>query len=313
MTDFDSPWKEALERYFPAFLAFFFPEPHREIRWEAGYEFLDKELQQVVRDAELGRRLADQLVKVWKADGQEVWVLIHIEVQGQYEVGFAERMFTYYYRLHDRYRRPLASFVVLTDDRAEWRPSAHRQVLWGCEASLHFPMVKLLDDRNRESEREAAVNPFAVMTLSHLKAQQTASDVGQRYAGKLRLVKSLYQRGYERQDILDLFRFIDWLLTLPDPMEERLWHELQSYEEAEKMPYVTSIERIGIRKGMDLGRQEGREEEAVRVLRRLLTRRFGLLPEWVESKLSQASTDTLELWAERVLDAETVDAIFRDD
>jgi hypothetical protein len=39
----------------------------------------------VVRDAELGRRLADKLVKVWRRDGEEVWVLIHIEVQGQVE------------------------------------------------------------------------------------------------------------------------------------------------------------------------------------------------------------------------------------
>ena len=312
MTDFDSPWKEALERYFPAFLEFFFPEAYREIRWEAGYEFLNKELQQVVRDAELGRQLADKVVKVWKTDSQEVWVLIHIEVQGQYDVGFAERMFTYYYRLHDRYRRPLASFAVLTDDRAEWRPQFHRQALWGCEATLHFPMVKLLDYCTREYELEVAVNPFAVMTLSHIKAQQTAGDVDQRYTWKLRLVKSLYQRGYERQDILDLFRFIDWLLTLPEAMEERLWDELQTYEEGEKMPYVTSVERIGIKKGMNLERQEGRQEEAVRVLRRLLTHRFGRLPEWVESKLSQASTDTLELWAERVLDAGTLDGVFRE-
>lgn len=94
MTDFDSPWKEALVRYFPAFLQFFFPEAHRDIRWERGYEFLDKELQRVVRDAELGKRLADKLVKVWRRDGEEVWVLIHIEVQGQVEAGFAERMFT---------------------------------------------------------------------------------------------------------------------------------------------------------------------------------------------------------------------------
>ena len=83
MTDYDSPWKEALERYLPAFLELFFPEAYREICWGAGYEFLDKELQQVVRDAELGRRLADKLVKVWRNNGEEVWVLIHIEVQGQ--------------------------------------------------------------------------------------------------------------------------------------------------------------------------------------------------------------------------------------
>jgi len=52
-TDYDSPWKEIIERYFEPFMAFFFPEAHSEIHWDHGYEFLDKELQQVVRDAAL--------------------------------------------------------------------------------------------------------------------------------------------------------------------------------------------------------------------------------------------------------------------
>lgn len=42
-----------------------------EIDWEKGHTFLDKELQQVVQDAELGRRLADKLVQVWRKGGKE--------------------------------------------------------------------------------------------------------------------------------------------------------------------------------------------------------------------------------------------------
>ena len=56
-TDFDTPWKDIIERYFEDFIAFFLPQAHEEIDWNQGYEFLDKELQQVVRDAELGLRL----------------------------------------------------------------------------------------------------------------------------------------------------------------------------------------------------------------------------------------------------------------
>src|SRR5262245_12470271 len=91
-SDLDSPWKDALETYFQEFVAFFFPQVHAAIDWARGYEFLDKELQQVVRDAELGRRFADKLVKVWRKSGTEQWVLIHIEVQGQPEVDFGKRM-----------------------------------------------------------------------------------------------------------------------------------------------------------------------------------------------------------------------------
>ncbi|MBI2942532.1 MAG: cytosolic protein, partial [Chloroflexi bacterium] len=117
-SDFDSPWKEALERYFPPFLEFFFPTAHAGIDWQRGHEFLDTELQQVARNAELGRRLVDKLAKVWRRDGQETWVLVHVEVQGQEEADFAERMYVYNYRLFDRHHRQVASLAVLGDDRA---------------------------------------------------------------------------------------------------------------------------------------------------------------------------------------------------
>jgi len=113
--DYDSAWKEVLERFFAEFTAFFFPRAHAGIDWSKGYEFLDKELQQVVRDAELGRRLADKLVKVWSRDGEEAWVLVHVEVQGRVDREFAKRMYVYNYRLFDRYDRRVATLAVLAD------------------------------------------------------------------------------------------------------------------------------------------------------------------------------------------------------
>ncbi len=69
---------------------------------------MDKEFQQIVQDAILGKLLADKLVKVWLKNSQETVILIHTEIQGQYESSFAERMyvylFIYYYRIYDKYR-----------------------------------------------------------------------------------------------------------------------------------------------------------------------------------------------------------------
>ncbi|MFZ2955853.1 MAG: hypothetical protein WA705_03015, partial [Candidatus Ozemobacteraceae bacterium] len=50
-TDFDSPWKDILEKYFPEFMQFFFPNVFSEINWKKRPVFLDKELQKVVRGA----------------------------------------------------------------------------------------------------------------------------------------------------------------------------------------------------------------------------------------------------------------------
>ncbi|MCY7321591.1 MAG: cytosolic protein, partial [Phormidesmis sp. CAN_BIN36] len=128
--NFDSPWKDAIETYFPDFIAFFFPHIYPDIDWSRERHFLDQELQQVVRDAELGKRLADKLVQVWRVNGEETWVLAHIEVQSSEQSNFAQRMHVYNYRLSDRYNIPIASLAVLGDERTSWRPNHYQTELW---------------------------------------------------------------------------------------------------------------------------------------------------------------------------------------
>jgi hypothetical protein len=125
-----------------------------------------------------------------------------------------------------------------------------------------------------------------------------------RYQWKFCLIRQLYSRGYQRQDILELFRFIDWLLMLPDILENSLMSELEQFEEIQKMPYVTSAERIGIEKGLKQGELQGEM--------RLLQRRFRPLPEAITERLAQANVATLETWGERLLDAATLDEVFTD-
>jgi len=81
--DDDSPWKEAIGAYFQPFMQLFFADVHTLIAWHQPYEFLDAELQKIAGDAALGQCRADQLVRVRSREGQELWLLIHIEVQGK--------------------------------------------------------------------------------------------------------------------------------------------------------------------------------------------------------------------------------------
>jgi len=63
-TDYDGAWKEALEQFFQPFLVFCFPAIAARVDWLRGFDFLDQELQEVVRDAELGKMRADKLVSI---------------------------------------------------------------------------------------------------------------------------------------------------------------------------------------------------------------------------------------------------------
>jgi hypothetical protein len=274
-TDFDTPWKDIIERYFEDFIAFFLPQAHEEIDWNQGYEFLDKELQQVVRDAELGRRLVDKLAKVYLQNGEEAWVLIHIEVQSQEETDFAERMFVYHYRIFDRYKRKVASLAVLGDERSNWRPSQYGYQLWSSEIRFNFPVVKLLDYSNQWSALEASRNPFAIVVMAHLTAQETRNNRLRRKELKFALIRRLYEQGFAREDVVNLFRFIDWVMSLPQELEDEFWREVGQYEEERRMPYITSVERIGIRKGREQGRQEGMREGLLAAIELILEQKFG--------------------------------------
>ncbi|EFI35600.1 conserved hypothetical protein [Desulfonatronospira thiodismutans ASO3-1] len=202
--EYDSPWKVALERYFPEFMEFYFPGIFADIDWSSGYDFLDKELQQVTKDAELGRRYVDKLVRVHRLSGDEGWVCVHIEVQGEAEDVFARRMFTYHYRLFDQYDKPLASLAVLADTSPGWHPDSFGYELYGCRLRFDFPAVKLLDWESEIDQLLESDNAFALVTAAHLLTKKTQGKPEERYAAKIRLIRILFARGWDRQRILDL-------------------------------------------------------------------------------------------------------------
>jgi uncharacterized protein Smg (DUF494 family) len=91
-------------------------------------------------------------------------------------------------------------------------------------------MIKLLDYLPRWDELEASQNPFAIVVMAHLKTKETRNDAVARKEWKFKLTRSLYEQGYERQDILNLFRFIDWILELPEGLKQSFRNELEEYE-----------------------------------------------------------------------------------
>ena len=216
----DGPWKLVLRTYFREAIAFFFPETAKLIDWRRPPEFLDKEFQQIAPETETGRRFADQLVKVKRKRGKELWLLLHTEVQ------------------------------------------AAREAL------------------------EASDNPFAVVVMTHLKVQETKKDKQSRKEWKLQLIRRLYEKGYNRDDIVNLFRFIDWMMVLPKGLDRSFWTELKTYEEARKVPYITSVERIGFERGLEEGQKL--------VLQRQLIGKFGILSESLNSAVEELDSKAIE-------------------
>ncbi|MBF0630104.1 MAG: cytosolic protein [Magnetococcales bacterium] len=320
--EFDVPWKEIIESYFPDLLLFFLPVAHDGIDWGRGFEFLDKELSRITRESLIGDRRMDKLVKVWRRDGVELWLLIHIEVQGNRKKNFELGMYVYQYRAFDLYQVPVVGLAILADEDEHWRPTEFSYDIWGVKQYYRFISVKLLD--YSEAALEQSNNPFAMVTLAHLHAKRTKHRTEDRYQAKWNLIRQLYQNGFNRQQVIDLFCFIDWVLHLPDEADKRLWKEIADFEERKKMPYISSVERIGQQIGQRIGQQIGQrigegigEKRGIqigeaKILMRQLQHRFGPVPDWANEKIAKAEPLSLEAWSLRFVNAQSLDEVFSD-
>nr|VFK39542.1 MAG: protein of unknown function (DUF4351) [Candidatus Kentron sp. SD]VFK44762.1 MAG: protein of unknown function (DUF4351) [Candidatus Kentron sp. SD]VFK80390.1 MAG: protein of unknown function (DUF4351) [Candidatus Kentron sp. SD] len=72
--------------------------------------------------------------------------------------------------------------------------------------------------------------------------------------------------------------------------------------------FARDIEKKPLRKG----RLEGLLEGETKLLLRQLSRRFHALPDEITERVHGADPNTIEIWADRVLDAKSLDKVFSD-
>ncbi|MHA4742544.1 RpnC/YadD family protein [Dyadobacter sp. MSC1_007] len=207
----DTLWKSILEDIFDDFLRFFFPDAETLFDFQRGFEYLDKELEQLFPpdDCKDASKYVDKLVKVYSLTGAEEWVLVHIEVQGYRDVDFADRMFTYYYRIWDKYRKPITAFAILTDDCRHYLPVQFEQHCLGTSLCFRFNSFKVLDQS--DEALAASDNPFAqavLVTKTALIGKKLSID--ELYRLKIQLARGLLNRDIPKWKIGKLMNFLQF-------------------------------------------------------------------------------------------------------
>jgi hypothetical protein len=273
--NYDESWKEALSEYFDSFLEFFFSPIYQQIDWTKIPQALDKELQQITASSDTEKCVADKLYQVWLLDQQEIWILIHIEIQSQYDRDFSQRMY------FDLYQKPVVSLAILGDERVNWRPNSYDFKFGGYELMLKFPMVKLLDYESRWEDLVLNTNPFGMIVMAHLKTKATTSNPEQRAESKWLLVRGLYDRGLEREQIIKLFQIIDRMMTLPNPLQQNLDFKIQKFEEERTMPLLSNMEL----RGVEIGALRKAQDD----IKTVLQIRLGQVPSDIEEALNNIS------------------------
>jgi len=283
--DADGGWKDIIEDFTEEFFEFYFPEVHAAVDFSVAPKFLDVELREIVPDAAVAGREADRLIEVRLKDGTLEWLLIHVEIQGYPDTAFAERMFIYNYRVYDRYHRDVISLAVLTDSEPEFRPTEYVRELLGCRQTFTFPVVKLIDYAQEELEK--STSPFALVTQIHLEYLSAGTDNRKRFDARVALTHRLYRRGFTRDQIVRLYRFLGFLMRLPEPLAIKYRQELASIEGELSMPYITDTERLAKSEGLTEGQLQRAREDVIEALEI----RFKEIPYQLREAITHVNSD----------------------
>ena len=256
---------------------------------------------------------------VWRArwGSDSIYIYLQLEFQSTVDTFMAVRMLTYIGLLYEKLidagtlsadgKLPPVLPIVLYNGSARWR--AEREVSplvqTGPKAlQLYCPQMRyLLLDEARFRDSELAPMRNLVAAVFRLENSRTSVQIGEVLSALVEWLKD------PEQDRLRSV-FIKWvrgtiLTRIPDaPVDET--HDL-----AEMRKMVVSLSHEWKAEARREGLAEGRQEGEVTLLLRLLRKRFGELPDWVRPRLEQASTEQLECWAEDLLNAESLDLLFK--
>lgn len=315
----DTAWKLILDKYLEDFFALCLPSLYQKIDWARSWSSLDNELHAITKGSLTGKRIVDKLIKVFLKSGEDVWILIHIEVQGKKDKHFSQRMYTYATRAMERYDRDIFSCAILTDEEVYWRPDFYERGFGGTKIRMDYKIIKIVDYRAQIEMLELSRNPFACVILAQLaKFEAKRKSPRERLNIKFATTRKLYEKGFSKEQIIDLYLFLDWLLHLPNELESEYHHQLCAFEETTNMPYITTAERIGRQKGREegivqgiqRGKEQGIAQGKAMMLVQILSYKFGPISPALREQLLQASDDQLLLWAEKIMAAPTLEEVF---
>ncbi|MGG1556674.1 MULTISPECIES: Rpn family recombination-promoting nuclease/putative transposase [Geobacillus] len=273
--DHDRLFKELLSTFFEEFLLLFFPNVYEHIDVRH-LSFLTEEL---FTDVTAGEKHRVDLLVETKMKGEEGLIIVHVEHQSYAQRTFPERMFLYFSRLFQKYRRRILPIAIFSYDEHHDEPSS---------LVVQFPFLTVLDFRFltvelRKLPWRAYIrhdNPVAAALLSKMGYNEE-----EKVEVKKEFLRMLVRLELDEAKQRLLFGFFETYLRLSEEEEVKLRNEVSQMETKEAkqvMELIVSYEQRGMEKGiqqgvkqgMKQGRQKGIEEGKLDVVKRMLAKGY---------------------------------------
>ena len=137
-------------------------------------------------------------------------------------------------------------------------------------------------------------NPLPRMVMAHLKTKATTGNLAEREQWKWTLIRGLYERGLTKEKIVNLFKIIDKMMTLPKELQRGLVAKIKHLEEENQMPFISPTEELA----MERGEQQ--------LIIRQLNRRIGEIQSSFIDTIRTLTIEQLELLGEALLDFSSI-------
>ena len=227
--------------------------------------FMDKELQLLTIYVDGPSQIPDILAKIPTKSGRDVWLILHVEIQGAAGGDLPERMFFYNSSLRITHLKgksdvsDVISFALLTAKRPSGEEEYYRRESYRNRLIYEYPTLKLweLDGAGLQS----GDNPFDWA----LYAGKCALEGGRNERLKLDYLKQLIEKldsvGWTHDEKLILLRFMDTLLHPKNPELQKDYDEFREQRRKEGKPMLLSVvEERAMERGKKLGKKEGKKE-----------------------------------------------------
>ena len=294
--------------------------------WVADIDFASLERVNARLHAEgLERRDGDLIYRARLADGTNVYLYLLLEFQSRPDPWMAVRVMVYVGLLYQHLIRegrltpngklPPVFPLVLYNGEPRWRAPTELRGLIELPAGIRG--VRAFQPRMRyhliqERDYPEGKGGSLVGLLFQLENCRGVDEL-RRTVGAL--IDMLAEPAYEglRRDFSAWLRqvLIPTRAIAPDPDRLQAFSEVKIMLAERIKQWEKEIEQRALQQGMQQGMQQGLSQGEVALLNRLLARRFGPLPAWVDERLRAADRETLERWGVQLLDADSLETVFR--
>lgn len=177
---------------------------------------------------------------------------------------FASRMFTYFYRIRDRYNNRIQSIAIFTDSNKRFHPTEYRYQEGETSIVFKFRTYKIIEQDQKLLEQSD--NPFAIVILTVQLALRKKKLQNDYFNLTMNLVRWLYQKGFERKKIVQLLRFIKLYVSFDEPdINAKFDTEVNTLENKTKTMGIIEQE-------MQIRKEEGMLEKNIAIIKKLLAK-----------------------------------------